>query len=676
LSDDLQQDEIEEKVGSDTAPAFQREEQAAAGFEADGVEADGLEADGLEADADDTKVVKICKKCMVSQTDGGEFCITCGSKLVPIRAVRESYIGEMVGGKYKIVDRLGAGGMGEVYLGLNNPLGQRVAVKFLSKKFTADESIIMRFLNEARSYCKVNHPNAVTLLEYGQHEDGALYLITEFIEGKSLTDTLKEVGPFELDVVLSVAEQICEVLSAAHSQGVIHRDLKPDNIMLTLTSRGRYAAKVLDFGIAKIVDDDHQNGAMTETGSVFGTPEFMSPEQARGDSADPRSDLYAMGIILFYISTGRLPFKGKNKLVVLNKQLNEAPPRPSEARDDIDVPLRLEAVILKCLHKEPQERYQCADDLLEALEEVSSATHLGNTGAFDSKAGRTRRLGQASSDVAETAAETPPRVHRTDEPDIHENETVAYGIDDTLNTDPERAASVDFGEIDDEQADIGELDSVDMASEWAEREESTYVEDGRWKIIAMVVVVVLGAGAGLWATGLWGTDRDDSSPQHDEDAHTDQPVVMDQQAGGQAVDINRVLVTGQVIGALSAAEQNLDHGDLDAARRTLEATRLWVDDEGLPADALEKRATLEQELTRLEQRQRARQSDKAKARAEEKARQEVKARTEEKARQEAKAKAQANEQAAETNNQQSDEEPSSQEEGDTGSFALPPKKLD
>ncbi len=575
-------DDVEQKVGSDTAPAFRRDEAEDPAMEATSAQPAG------EAEDAPQKVVKICKKCMVSQSGGGAYCVNCGSELVPIRAVRESYVGEIVGGKYKIVDRLGAGGMGEVYLGLNEPLGQRVAVKFLSKRFTADEGIIMRFLNEARSYCKVNHPNAVTLLEYGQHDDGALYLITEFIEGESLTETLKEVGPFAPDQVVSVSTQICEVLSAAHRQGVIHRDLKPDNIMLMPTSRGRYAVKVLDFGIAKIVDDDHDRGPMTETGSVFGTPEFMSPEQARGDTADPRSDLYAVGVILFYLATGKLPFKGKNKLVVLNKQLNERPIRPSEARADIDVPLRLEAVILKCLNKEPDERYQSADDLLEALEEVRGAP-----GASAPVPGDTERLGARSSEVSDTAANTPSKPHRTDAPGVHDSETKHYDFAGEFFTDPEEPGAVDLGEIDHADDPAGGLDDVDLAGEWADRDEASAYQapGGPWKFIAVGLVVLL-AGVGV----VWSLQGDPG----DHPGAADPPAGPAVQAASHPdIDIDHVLVTGQVLGSLSAAEDSMRHADFASAKRALDSTYLWMSDDELPAKARQKRTALRAKIDRL-----------------------------------------------------------------------------
>ncbi len=319
-----------------------------------------------------SRVVKICKSCMASRSGGGAFCARCGEELVRIRSVSDSCIGQVVGGKYRIVSRLGSGGMGDVYLGLNEPLDQKVAVKFLNEKYTSDEQIVLRFLNEARSYCRISHPNAVTLLEYGQHEDGALYLITEYVDGEGLSELVKREGPLEEALAIDLGRQLCDVLSAAHRQGIIHRDLKPDNIMVIPGGRQNYALKVLDFGIAKIADDEGQ-GPRTETGSVFGTPEFMSPEQARGKEVDQRSDIYALGVILYYLTTGQFPFKGETKLSILNQQINDDPRRPSSIQPGVNA--QLERVILACMAKDPSARPARADDVADALEAIEVVDH-------------------------------------------------------------------------------------------------------------------------------------------------------------------------------------------------------------------------------------------------------------------------------------------------------------
>lgn len=369
-----------------TAPTAGSSEAAAADSEVD--------SEAEESLAEES-VVKVCKQCMLSSSEDEVVCPSCGSPLVPIRSVRESYVGETIDGRYRLVRKIGSGGMGTVYLGVDDSRDEKVAVKFLAKKYAANEQIIMRFLNEARSYGRVTHPNAVTLKEYGQHDDGALYLITEFVDGEPLSQAVQGAGPLTPGAAISVAGQVCGVLSAAHREGVIHRDLKPDNIMLVEDSNGQYHAKVLDFGIAKIVDDER--ATLTQTGAVFGTPEFMSPEQARGDVADARADIYALGLILFYSTTGTRPFESQNQYKLLDMQQHQPPPRPSNVSDRIDVPAPLERIILTCLEKEPEDRYDSAIDLRVELERVAERLNTGPVTAVDEE--RERESGELSTDV-------------------------------------------------------------------------------------------------------------------------------------------------------------------------------------------------------------------------------------------------------------------------------------
>ncbi len=495
--------------------------------------------------------------------DAGESSVTSVPKSYEPQALSDvevldagTYVGQHVGGKYRLAKKIGQGGMGEVYLGINDDLGQKVAVKFLSRKFADDEGIVQRFLNEARSYCRVNHPNAVTLLEYGQHDDGTLYIITEFVDGKNLAQHMKAHGFLPFPQIIALASQLCEVLASAHDQGVIHRDLKPDNLMLTPSSRGRYSLKVLDFGIAKIVDEEHE-GPNTETGSVFGTPEFMSPEQARGEAADPRSDIYAVGIILFFMLTGKLPFKGKNKLVVLNKQLNQHPPRPTELRPDADIPKRLEAVVMKCLNKTPEGRYPSADDLLDALEEL------------------TVPVGEHTDKVGVAQLSESSEVSTTNTPEAIRHNTVRLGVADSSVEVDSFADTLASTEVPREIA--SELESVELWREQPTRETDVRKTDKKNHLsVAVAISVIVVVGVVLAAT-LMKDGAVDSEP-----------------------DLENILVTGQVVGLLTAAEDMVEEGAIDAAMRSVGQTDMWLDDSALPEQLLDRRNTLKHRLETLQ----------------------------------------------------------------------------
>ncbi len=495
---------------------------------------------------DSGEVARYCKACMESGPDDAEYCAHCGAELATFKKMPDPYLGTTVGGKYRIDHKIGQGGMGVVYQGINDELGQRVAVKFLSGKFADDPSIVLRFLNEAKSYCRVSHPNAVTLLEYGQHEDGALYIITEFIEGANVTQTLKAKGPLDAETVLEVGLQVAEVLSAAHGQGVIHRDLKPDNIMLIPSSRGRYAVKVLDFGIAKIVDEEH--GPTTETGSVFGTPEFMAPEQARGDVADQRSDIYALGIILFYMLTGKLPFMGKNKLIVLNKQLNEDPPRPSSLVVH-PIPPKLEAVVMKCLNKKRSSRYDNADDLLEALEELRVPGGLA-----------TGRVGKSSAKPSElvTTTETVRVATAGDDEEV-------TGFADTL------AAPLDLGR----PLQLAELESIEMSREYGAdtgRVASASSRTAPIAVFAVALVGVVAVGAFLYRSAPAPTDT----------------------------RLEEVMLEGQTVALLETVDEMLAEGALESAAASLDKTDSWFSDAELDAGRRAERVELRRRLAELE----------------------------------------------------------------------------
>jgi serine/threonine-protein kinase len=529
---------------------------------------------------------------MTSQGGDAQYCVQCGAALTAIRSVQESYIGQTVGGKFKIVDFIDRGGMGEVYLGRVDPLGQRVAIKFLNKRFTSDKSIVDRFLNEARSYCRVHHPNAVTMLEYGQHEDGALYIVTEFIEGKSLSKTIKERGPFSAEQTIAVGMQCCEVLAAAHGEGVIHRDLKPDNLMMIPVGKDgkRFTIKVLDFGIAKIMDDDA--GPMTETGAIFGTPEFMSPEQARGDGADPRSDLYALGIILFYMLTGRLPFSGKNKFAVLNKHLHDAPPRPSELAPKQNIPPAFESIILKLLSKAPAQRYASADDLYEALDALRIALASGQTGGMEARL---------------TGRQQPPvALHGTLEMDGKGGRLGSdFGFEDEPSDDdlpdphadtlsPQDAAPK---RLDDELDMSRGLDAPQGRHRvMPEGQPGPTVETVSGRKRSAAGWMGVGLMLGLVVMGAY-LAWQNMEPAAGAGERVGTPAAVT--PSSEPMDVQRALVTGQVLGLLSGAEEALERGELVALQRHIETTHQWMEDAELPQEARVRRQKLEVALAAL-----------------------------------------------------------------------------
>ena len=550
--------------------------------------------------------------------------VAFGDKQIDLSKMRDSYIGEVISGRFKIVEFIDRGGMGEVYLGLNESVGQKVAVKFLNKKFTADEGLVIRFGNEAKSYARVTHPNAVTLLDYGQHDDGALYIITEFVDGKSLSKTIKEHGIFSPEQVISIGQQCCDVLTAAHNEGVIHRDLKPDNLMLMPGPRDRFMVKVLDFGIAKISDDE--TGPMTETGAIFGTPEFMAPEQARGDSALPQSDLYALGIILYYMATGRLPFSGKNKFAVLNKHLNDPPPRPSEKAPHADVPPALEAVILKCLNKEASERYASAEDLYEALDDVRD--QIGTSRTTSKPPGGKRASDLPGEDADAEVSEEEVAELAPDSDVVVDSAKPKVNLGDGLKFDSQIGLEKDFDDHREEHVPVeldAEIDlgaerptdsagarasstssntSVDVPVDWDDDDAFDVGPSNGKRFLVFLAIVGLIVAAVVFGPKL----LDNTSPIAKRDDPNQTTGVSGQDGDavvGEGEDVSpakleRIMMTGQVLGLLSSAEEHLQAGEVELTRKNLSTAALWMEEGALPAPAREKRVALEKSLARLE----------------------------------------------------------------------------
>ena len=274
-------------------------------------------------------------------------------------------------GNYKIVRVLGEGGMGTVYLAEHPMIGKRVAVKMLRPDLSTDPGLVSRFFQEAKAVNEIRHPNIVDISDFGHTEDGTVYLVMELMEGRSLRDQLASSGPMPLDLAVLVAKQVVDALAAAHRMGIVHRDLKPDNIFLVTDTQatGGVRSKLFDFGVAKLLGEHHnQVGHKTIDGAVVGTPFYMSPEQALCHDVGAPADIYAMGVVMFEMVTGNVPFRAEQLVILLNSILKQTPPPPSRIRADI--PPWMDRLILRCLEKDPEARPR-------GMEEVSALLVAG-----------------------------------------------------------------------------------------------------------------------------------------------------------------------------------------------------------------------------------------------------------------------------------------------------------
>ncbi len=318
-------------------------------------------------------------------------------------AVSDSLIDTLFDGRYRIVRKLGAGGMADVYLAEDQELGRRVAIKILNGRHANDDQFIERFRREAKNAAALNHPNIVSIYDRGEAED-TYYIAMEYLDGKTLKELIVSRGAAPVNVAIEYARQILSALRFAHRHGIVHRDIKPHNVLVD--SEGR--VKVTDFGIARA-----GTSQMTETGSIVGTAQYLSPEQARGGEIDQRSDLYSLGVVLYELLTGKTPFEGETPVEIAMKHLSATPTPPSELRPDI--PPELDMVVLRALAKSPDERYQSADEMEADLERVARGAPVA-AATVDSA---TQVLRAPSAGAADSTAATmiaPPPARRRDVP--------------------------------------------------------------------------------------------------------------------------------------------------------------------------------------------------------------------------------------------------------------------
>lgn len=269
--------------------------------------------------------------------------------------------------RFETVSLLGEGGMGRVFEVRDRELDSHFAIKVLVDSLTKDRTALARFVQEAKSISKLNHPNIIGVYENGTTHSGAPYLVMDRLEGKTLGQFLKDEGSFEASRAISIFLQIAEALAHAHKTGIIHRDVKPSNVMLCRTESGLETVKVLDFGIAKVMPMADTAATLTQTGEVFGSPMYMSPEQCEGHDLDQRSDIYSFGCLMFEALTGKAPFAGENPFKVMLSQVQKEPPSMRQVKSDIVLPRGLESVIRRCLAKDPADRYQSMEVLIKDL---------------------------------------------------------------------------------------------------------------------------------------------------------------------------------------------------------------------------------------------------------------------------------------------------------------------
>jgi serine/threonine-protein kinase len=305
-------------------------------------------------------------------------------------------VGTTVAGRYKVLKLLGEGGMGQVYLAEHSAIEKRIALKVLRAEYAHKGDIVTRFQQEAISASRIKHPNVLDVFDFGQLENGCFYLAMEFLEGNDLADELQRSRVLTAPRALPIAMQICRALAAAHAKGVVHRDMKPENVFLQRTADGEEIVKIVDFGIAQLkpsneeaaVESKHRR--LTRTGMIFGTPEYMAPEQASGKHADLRCDVYAVGIILYELFTGAVPFTGETFLGVLTKHLNEMPPAMRAVYPDLQLSPELEGVVLRTLAKDPSYRFQTMNELAAALAGTPEGQYSGLRGPYSQVGGDQR----------------------------------------------------------------------------------------------------------------------------------------------------------------------------------------------------------------------------------------------------------------------------------------------
>ena len=314
--------------------------------------------------------MKICPTCRKQFDDSVKFCPDDASQLIIAGQAERSdpFLGVVLGAKYRIEEKIGEGGMGQIYMARHVTLKKRYAVKMLNSDFSRNQEAVERFRREATTAGELEHPNIINVTDIDYTEDGRAYIVMEFLDGRELRHDLSASGALPLDRLVRIFTQVCRALDAAHSKGIVHRDLKPENIFLVDLQDQPDTVKLLDFGISKIKSATASH--LTQTGMVIGTPHYMAPEQAKGDrDIDHRADIFALGAILYEATTGQVPANGETATAILMKIILEEPAAPSLLNPSITP--QLEAVIRRAMAKDRDMRFQSCGEMSDALQNAT-----------------------------------------------------------------------------------------------------------------------------------------------------------------------------------------------------------------------------------------------------------------------------------------------------------------